>query len=160
MVVVWIFNWQSHSDREITQLTMQPLTMNLIQLIKKSAHTDLSAHAHMHMGGQRYHFCVRFHLKDISPPSIVRFHSSNVRIMPEIIRHQHRIGYWAKGKAEKRQFVSLTNFGVKLLKHVEAPASLREESGFVVEVTQKLKGATTVRSGYVLHTVYVSISHS
>ena len=69
--------------------------------------------------------------------------------MPEIIRHQHRIGYWAKGKAEKRQFVSLTNFGVKLLKHVEAPASLREESGFVVEVTQKLKGATTVRSGYV-----------
>ena len=35
MVAVWIFNWQSHSDREITQLTMQPLTMNLIQLIKK-----------------------------------------------------------------------------------------------------------------------------
>ena len=113
--------------------------MNLIQLIKKARTLIYISF-----------LCT---IPDISPPSIVRFHSSNVRTMPEIIRHQHRIGYWAMGKAEKRQFVSLTNFGVKLLKHVETPASLREESGFVVEVTQKLKGATTVRSGYVLHTV-------
>ena len=67
--------------------------------------------------------------------------------MPEIVRHQHRVGYWAKGK-EKHQFVPLTNFGLKLLKHVEAPSSLREESGFVVEVTQKLKGTARIRSGY------------
>ena len=57
------------------------------------------------------------------------------------------IGFWAKGR-EKRQFVPLTNFRLKLLA-VEAPASLREESGFVVEVTKKLKGTARIRSGHV-----------
>ena len=56
--------------------------------------------------------------------------------MPEIVRHQHRVGYWAKLKGkETRQFVPLTNFGLKLLRHIEAPACLTGESGFVVEVT-------------------------
>jgi hypothetical protein len=50
---------------------------------------------------------------------------------------------------EKCQFVPLTNFGLKLLRHVQAPESLRDESGFVVEVTQKLKGTARIRSGYV-----------
>ena len=68
--------------------------------------------------------------------------------MANVVTYQHRVGYWSKGKhADKRQFVPLTNFGLKLLRHVEAPSSLQEESGFVVEVTQKQKGTAGIRSG-------------
>ena len=56
------------------------------------------------------------------------------------MQYEHKIGCW-KGKAENRRFVTLGNFGVRLLKFVQAPEQLPDYIGFVVQVSQNLKRA-------------------
>ena len=53
----------------------------------------------------------------------------------------NQIGYWT-GKGENREFIPLTNFGIRVLKFIEAPAELPDYKGFLVEVTQDLKRTT------------------
>lgn len=57
----------------------------------------------------------------------------------------NQIGYWT-GKGENREFIPLTNFGIRVLKFIEAPAELPDYKGFLVEVTQNLK--RTAVKGY------------
>ena len=57
----------------------------------------------------------------------------------------NKIGYWS-GKRESREFIALTNFGVRILKFIEAPVQLPEYKGFLVEVTQDRK--RTAVKGY------------
>ena len=58
-----------------------------------------------------------------------------------MVQYRNKIGFWT-GKGERREFVPLTNFGIRLLKFVKAPAELPDYKGFVVEVTQELKRRT------------------
>ena len=58
-----------------------------------------------------------------------------------------KIGYWTKRGGAHGEFIELTNFGLRMLKFVQAPADLPEYSGFIVEVTQELKRRGTVK-GY------------
>ena len=53
-------------------------------------------------------------------------------------QYGNKIGYWS-GKGENREFIALTNFGVRILKFVEAPAQLPDYKGFLVGVTQDRK---------------------
>jgi len=58
--------------------------------------------------------------------------------MVNLVQENHTIGYWKQGKSGKeKRFCILANFGLRLLKHVKAPAELPQHSGFVVEVTQR-----------------------
>ena len=54
-----------------------------------------------------------------------------------IVEYNNRVGYWTKGEAQRGKFVPLTNFSLQLLKYVKAPASVQQDSGFVVKVIQK-----------------------
>ena len=54
----------------------------------------------------------------------------------KIVQNNHCIGLY-KEKRGRSTFLPLTNFGLRLLKHVRSPAELSNYSGFVVEVTQK-----------------------
>ena len=70
--------------------------------------------------------------------------------MKNIMQHKNKIGYWKKGRERRRDFVALSNFAIKLLKHVSAPPQLAKEAGFVVQVTQervKRGGESEVFSG-------------
>ena len=64
------------------------------------------------------------------------------------MQYEHKIGYW-KGKAENHHFVTLGNFGVRLLKFVQAPEQLPYYAGFVVQVSQNLMrgGIDAVKEG-------------
>lgn len=62
-------------------------------------------------------------------------------------QRDHEIGYW---KGDK--FHPLTNFGMRLLKHVVTPNGLPTGNGFVVEVTVK----TEDRSGAPVISQWVS----
>jgi len=66
----------------------------------------------------------------------------------KLVQYEHKIGYW-KGKAENRHFVTLGNFGVRLLKFVQAPEQLPDYIGSVVQVSQNLKrgGIDAVKEG-------------
>ena len=56
---------------------------------------------------------------------------------------ENKIGYWTSKRAgHDGEFVELTNFGLRMLKFVQAPCEFPEYSGFVVEVTQELKRRT------------------
>ena len=55
-----------------------------------------------------------------------------------------KIGYWTKNKGE---FVELTNFGLSLVKFVQAPPDFPEYSGFIVEVSQEFRRRGIVK-GY------------
>lgn len=72
-------------------------------------------------------------------------------IMPpkkkRIRQHDHEIGYWTGGKRGVGRFEALTNFGLKLLKHVVAPSQLPSETCFVVWVTQKMGVEQSVETG-------------
>ena len=57
----------------------------------------------------------------------------------------NKIGYWS-GKGASGEFVALTNFGIRILKFIEAPAQLPDYKGFLVEVTQDRK--RTAVKGY------------
>ena len=71
-----------------------------------------------------------------------------VNVEKKLVQYEHKIGYW-KGKAENRHFVTLGNFGVRLLKFVQALEQLPNYTGFVVQVSQKLKcgGIDAVKEG-------------
>lgn len=65
--------------------------------------------------------------------------------MMKIVQEDHTFGYW-KGKTGKgKSFVKLSNFGIKLKKHVRAPKEMPQYSGFVVEVTQKQRTSRSSR---------------
>lgn len=57
-------------------------------------------------------------------------------VKKKIVEYDNRVGYWTKGDAQRGKFVPLTNFSLRLVKYVKVPASV-QDSGFVVEVTQK-----------------------
>lgn len=78
-----------------------------------------------------------------SPPADIDMSTSK-----KLVQYEHKIGYW-KGKAENRHFVTLGNFGVRLLKFVQAPEQLPDYIGFVVQVSQNLKrgGIDAVKEG-------------
>ena len=69
-----------------------------------------------------------------------------------IRQHDHEIGYWTGGKRGVGRFEALTNFGLKLLKHVHvvAPPELPNETCFVVRVTQKMDAGQSVERGWVV----------
>ena len=50
-----------------------------------------------------------------------------------LTQYDHQIGYWVSGKKGIGKFEPLTTFGLRLLKHVQAP----NEAGFVVEVSHR-----------------------
>lgn len=83
----------------------------------------------------------------------------------KIIQENHTVGYW-KGKSRDREFVRLTNFGLRLLGHVMAPKELPQHSGFIVEVSQKqcqhsVRGERTfVSKGLVLNYFNVEFMHN
>ena len=54
----------------------------------------------------------------------------------KIVQDNNAIGYW-KGQGSKKSFHKLTNFGLRLMKHVRAPKELPQYSGFMVQVSQK-----------------------
>ncbi len=64
-----------------------------------------------------------------------------------IRQHDHEIGYWTGRKRRAGRFEALTNFGLKLLKHVVAPQELPSETCFLVRVTQKIDSGQTVERG-------------
>ena len=68
-----------------------------------------------------------------SPPADVNMSTSK-----KLVQYEQKIGYW-KDKAENCHFVTLGNFGVRLLKFVQAPKQLPDYIGFVVQVSQNLK---------------------
>ena len=65
----------------------------------------------------------------------------------KIKQHRHEIGYWTGGKSGVGRFEGLTNFGLKLLKHVVAPQELPMETCFVVAVTQSMDSGQSVEKG-------------
>ena len=67
-----------------------------------------------------------------------------------IRQHDHEIGYWTGGKRGVGRFEALTNFGLKLLKHVVAPPELPNETCFVVRVTQKMDAGQSLERGWVI----------
>lgn len=69
-------------------------------------------------------------------------------IPKKITQHEHKIGYW-KGRDESREFVTLGNFGLQLLKFVQASEQLPDYMGFLVRVSQSVKrrGGTQVLEG-------------
>ena len=67
-----------------------------------------------------------------------------------LTRYNHQIGYWVSGKKGIGKFERLTTFGLRLLKHVQAPKELPNEARFVVEVSHRKrndKGETEVCKG-------------
>ena len=68
---------------------------------------------------------------------------------------ENKIGYWAGKGVGRGEFVQLTNFGLRLLKFVEAPAELLKYSGYLVEVTQELKRRTEI--GYIYIIILLAI---
>ena len=54
-----------------------------------------------------------------------------------IVEYNNKVGYWTKGGERRGKFVQLTNFCLQLQKYVIAPG---KESGFVVEVSQLIRG--------------------
>ena len=44
----------------------------------------------------------------------------------------NKIGYWS-GKRESREFIALTNFGVRIQKFIEAPVQLPDYKGFLTQ---------------------------
>lgn len=57
--------------------------------------------------------------------------------MVALVEENHTIGFWKGKTGRERSFCALTNFGLRLLKHIRAPAELPQYSGFVVEVSQR-----------------------
>ncbi len=55
----------------------------------------------------------------------------------DITEHDHQIGYWVSGKKGVGKFEALTTFGLRLLKHVQAPRELPNDGGFLVEVSHR-----------------------
>ena len=53
------------------------------------------------------------------------------------MQYKNKIGFWKKGRERRGDFVALSNFAIKLLKHVSAPPQLPKEAGFIVEVKQE-----------------------
>jgi len=53
-----------------------------------------------------------------------------------IVQHKNKIDYWKKGRERNGSFVALSNFAIKLLKHVSAPPQFAKEVDFV-QVTQE-----------------------
>ena len=54
--------------------------------------------------------------------------------MVNIVVENFAIGFW---KEKSRKFTPLANFSMKLLKHIRAPPSLPQYSGFIVRVSQR-----------------------
>ena len=54
-----------------------------------------------------------------------------------LVQENHTISFWKGKSGRERSFCTLTNFGLRLLKHVRAPMKLPQYSGFVVEVSQR-----------------------
>lgn len=61
----------------------------------------------------------------------------------KIVQENHVIGYWKGKVGRERKFVQLTNFGLKLLKHIRAPRDLPQLSGFIAEVSHKQRSKTS-----------------
>lgn len=72
-----------------------------------------------------------------------------------IRQHDHEIGYWTGGKRDVGRFEALTNFGVKLLKHVVAPQELPSETCFVVRVTQ-MGTSQSLEKGLVIYILIIA----
>jgi hypothetical protein len=65
----------------------------------------------------------------------------------------NKIGYWS-GKGESREFIALTNFGVRILKFIEAPPDYK---GFLVEVTQDRKRTAVKGYGMAVMLLFVHV---
>lgn len=74
-----------------------------------------------------------------------------------IRQHDHEIGYWTGGKRDVGWFEALTNFGVKLLKHVITPQKLPSEACFFVRVTQKMGASQSLEEGLVIYIFIVAV---
>ena len=59
--------------------------------------------------------------------------------MPKLTQENHRVGYWKRKRGGEGSYISLTNFGMQLLKFVRPPddrPELQDCKGFLVRVTQ------------------------
>lgn len=70
-------------------------------------------------------------------------------MMVRVVQENHTIGFWKSGK-NKNTFTRLSNFGLRLLRHVRAPVELPHYSGFIVEVSQRQRsrGVVAESGGY------------
>ena len=64
-----------------------------------------------------------------------------------IVQHKNKDGYWKKGRERNGSFVALSNFAIKLLKHVSAPPQFAKEVDFV-QVTQEKAKSIRVKISY------------
>ena len=55
----------------------------------------------------------------------------------KIVQENNAIGYWKGKTGSQRNFIALSNFSLKLTKHIRAPAALPQYSGFLVKVSQR-----------------------
>ena len=89
---------------------------------------------------------IRATVRDISIPARSSIYVSDMGKKRRVVEQfGNKIGYWS-GKGESREFIALTNFGVRILKFIEAPSQLPDYKGFLVEVTQDRK--RTAVKGY------------
>ena len=104
--------------------------------------------------------------------SIVVLRMRKIRVIRSVMAKKRRIveqvgnklGHWS-GRGESREFIALTNFGVRVLKFIEAPTQLPDYKGFLVEVTQDrkrsaVKGYDMLRvcwKCYYFNTVFVGL---
>ena len=53
------------------------------------------------------------------------------------IEENNVTGYWKGKTGSQRNFIALSNFSLKLTKHIRAPAKLPQYSGFLLTVSQR-----------------------